>query len=1129
MSTVAGFVGFVVPGTPARAALDRARKPPSTSTTDVIDPTTGFVKTATPPRKGRGSRRRNIEAENAKEFPNAAAMAAATEAFDRLHLKPISIATQISTLAEATLLPDAPPPPLPQVKQFFSFLATKGQSKLGIAGAVGWSLRTTRTFVGRVFAMARLSLSLAFLQVFFSDCRSQLRRAQTATPPKNYREQINAAVQEWSYKEKLLPTATKAKRILRETDLVEFLAACMEGAVGIASNFARLQMQALVSFMYTHGIRPGSIIDANGYQGKGEHLKWGSFWIFHWNKGHRFDESLNVQTSMRNLGRSRVHIDPQLMLEALAITADVFEEDLLKLRAQDPATLTFPIRLKIKATARDLPVFLNTKKTDSLTHAAAAHLLEKIRKFLKWTNFSFISLRYSFASAMIDRLSKTHLRYLMGHARASNLSATTYQVPDRAEDVSGQRFDEHGADFAALALAHSSVAWNRPPPPADDAIKNDPTMKKFVAETAKQLFEEGKQDELILNVLEITAETLEYYMTLSSGATYQGPEPTTSDTAAVEEGLYESLLDAWAATDSTHPFLAVVANDPVNPRLSVLQRHLALIHQDDQKGSRCVWCFTDATLTPEQQNKDHSANYVQHVMACELKHHPNTWRKQGKQSADSDEELEEEECEAIIAAFDEHAEGCFQRLLSFVRGDEVEDDEASERSDEDAPATGSRRAASVAGSDVIMASGRESDVSIRDVSMPGRDSDVSMSSARSGMSFKLTKAKQTINVDVPDSGDGARVLSIAIPVAETGHTNSNTRSHLHAIFFCPICLFDGKLGWRDRLISFPNLNKLMDHLPTHWRKNNSTEINYDKGFECGIPSCPSPATKKTGEMISHLHHEHGYKLIQCTKHCGATSTCDFERCGEDHHDATCFILPAKPIYHNDALLLADSRYPEKLRKPLPDATLVDYRKGDVMKRRYAVLCKAAKVDDFLPTVPPKRRPKKSKAASARRPPPPSPSLPDAASTSADFLLRRCIADVIVLHPEFSEIDTEMLVAANLSVEQLSRLPKSRMPACDRTFSVPEYSKFTKALKKWLEGHELEECVKMLGVEFPGVVNANLAPKLQGEGLSIYDIRDCAAGDLAEYGLDVEEGVWGMMCASIDAWLAARAVVDSVVD
>jgi hypothetical protein len=50
---------------------------------------------------------------------------------------------QSQKAAEDTLAPDTPFPELAAVKQMLYFLATTGESRLGIAGRTGWSLHTT--------------------------------------------------------------------------------------------------------------------------------------------------------------------------------------------------------------------------------------------------------------------------------------------------------------------------------------------------------------------------------------------------------------------------------------------------------------------------------------------------------------------------------------------------------------------------------------------------------------------------------------------------------------------------------------------------------------------------------------------------------------------------------------------------------------------------------------------------------------------------------------------------------------------------------------------------------------------------------------------------------------------------
>ncbi|KAJ7702666.1 hypothetical protein B0H17DRAFT_1176044 [Mycena rosella] len=1129
--SVAGCVGgFRIPGSPAREALERKKKKaaPASTTLPVpgsTDALTGFVNVAAPPRSGRGSRGRNLTAQIAAAFPSATAMAAATDAFDRVHLRPISIATERNhTLAKRLWL------------DWFTQLY-RSADKAAATLKEGRRLPPAR----RGKAVLPLSGDQGAL-----GARDIGRHRLVAAHDAHLRGPH--AVSHWAYKDHAITTLRKVKRMVRESDLVELLAVCLKSTLNIASKFSRIQMMGLVALIYTHGPRPGTLVDANGFEGLGEHVKWKntewmvygydkgaglgiqSFWVFEWAKGQRFDKSLDISTSMRNLGRSRIHIDAQLIIEAL-----------------DPATFTFPFKLTIRESALELPIFRNADKTDALTLNSATHFLAKIRKALNWTNFTWYSLRYSFASSMVDRVSEVHLRYLMGHTSASKLAVSAYQVPDRPVDVSGARFAEENTDFAAMSQAHSSVAWNRPPPPSDDTVKTDPKMKQFIAElaekeaavrskfgadkTAQALFEEGNEHGLVLEAREVQTEMLRYYLTLSSGFADLAPStavltpapPDTPDPAT--SSLIESMMDLWAATDNTHPFLALIASEPDNPRLAVVQRYPALLHLDDEKtGSRCLWCFTDPKLTPAQQNKDHKDHYVQHVGSCELDHHPNHWRcpvciqlipavpkrsntfkhPRGEPklpvvalpSILVDDEMEEEERAAIHDAMAAHAAGCFERLMAIVRGDEGEG--AGESDSEDG-----RLAAD---SDVAMNS--------------AHGSDVSMDSVRSHKT--LIRSQQKRATTGPDRGDGARLLSIQMPF-DAGRSQSRAL-RLHSFFFCPICLFAEGDAWHDRLRSFPNIPKLMAHIATHWRSivtRNAMEIDYKLKFKCGVPPCTSDVVRKTGDMIDHLHKAHQYNLIQCNTHCGnPTSTCDPERCAEKHHDDTCFTLPTKFCFFTDALLLADDHIPTKKRQALPPACLVDYRKTDVQGRWWKALCKTLGIPVFTFTVPGKRRVTKPTT-------PASTSTPAAAPDPVHFTLRRCLAAIVSLHPEFGAVNVEKLIDAGITAEQLSRFPRNLMPECDFAFTLPLYTRFIAAVKQWIVNSELEDAVEMLVSEFPGVVTPDLAVALQRDNLKIYDILDCSAADIAEYGLVVETNVWDLIRRSAEQWLEARATAMAI--
>jgi len=63
-------------------------------------------------------------------------------------------------LAEATLAPGAPVPPLEEIKFLILEMATKGKSGLKL-GRIGWSYHTTRDFVHSIIAVVCDSLSLS--------------------------------------------------------------------------------------------------------------------------------------------------------------------------------------------------------------------------------------------------------------------------------------------------------------------------------------------------------------------------------------------------------------------------------------------------------------------------------------------------------------------------------------------------------------------------------------------------------------------------------------------------------------------------------------------------------------------------------------------------------------------------------------------------------------------------------------------------------------------------------------------------------------------------------------------------------------------------------------------------------
>ncbi|KAJ7361435.1 hypothetical protein DFH08DRAFT_374244 [Mycena albidolilacea] len=770
---------FLSPGTPATRFVRGNKKKKTPAVAADPPPVPGPSLPAPPPRIGR---HRDLGKELIQSFASAGDLATHIALFDIIHLRPISqsFQNQLERLkkfwisfftmsegstqaAEATLAVGAPFPALPKIKAFVHFIATHGRSGLGIGGITGWTVHTTRKFLGRILTM--------------------LGRQRTLSPTKDDRNQLYNAITTWAY-DKVITTKKREKRIVMEDDLAELLAACLHPNTKITTNHARLTLMTVCSFLYTHGVRPGTIVEVIDYKGLGQYLKWKDSewficgwdegagfgmqvaWVFEWGKGQRYDDSLNVKTSQRNLGRTRMHLDSLLFIEALAISADVFEENLIELRARDPTTMTFPFRLHIKKEARDKPVFCRTDGESPLGESHLRHLTKQVKQMLGWPGFHLYCFRYGFASTMLSTLSKENVGYLMGHVSNSVQATTTYQAPHRAVDVAGERFGEQSDSFAEMAARHSSVAWNRTLPPALNELKKDARLKGLMREvartekevqdkygkekTARDLVAEGKRAPCVDKAMDALSEMMTYYMTLSAGsysdpamssantgsssaasivdstvpptsaASSNAPSSSTpssdnasSATAAISplitDDVMNSMMAALGSTDHAHPFIALVASDPVNARLTVIKRFLALLHLDnDELKGLCEWCYSNPQLSEEERKRDHSksGHMGQHLMGCELANNPDHWRcpicgmlvpvlpqtvsapkgmyfKTGQMKSTVNNDLSEAECEAIYGAYVAHSEGCFEHFMDVLRGDVEAVDLAKDVGDDD--------------------------------------------------------------------------------------------------------------------------------------------------------------------------------------------------------------------------------------------------------------------------------------------------------------------------------------------------------------------------------------------------------------------------------------------------------------
>ncbi|KAK7063968.1 hypothetical protein R3P38DRAFT_3164960 [Favolaschia claudopus] len=1243
---------FRVPGTPAtkhvQSVRQRATKAKKKKTVDDTDEDTdvGFAQTTST-----NPRHRNIAKQVVAHHGTHEAMVADTANFDTHHMRPIALSSKNKLVvckrffvqwftqflgsedaAEAMLVPKSPFPPLAALKQYIYFLATTGKSHLGIEGVTGWSMHTTQKFLTRTFSMANVSL----------------KRAGVAGPTQYDKDQLNHAVATWGLEDEILNTHKKTKRIIREHEFRELLAACLKPGFAMNTNHMRLTMMAFVAFLYTHGTRPSTILELPDYKGLGQYLKWGdsewvltgseegagtttqSFWTFHWNKGQRSDKSLMVKTTMRNLSRGRIDIDGQLLLEALAIKAGIFEEDLLELRAKDPKTLSFPIRLTIKESARDLAVFLNAKRDGPFTTPAAQAQARRVKKFLNWDDFTLYTMRYSFASAMIDLIPKAHLRYFMGHHQKSYHAFTTYQAPDRGIDVSGTRFGEANVSSAQLSEDHSSVSWNRPNPAPKDEVFEDPLMAKLVADyvdletevqkkygaetSSRELYESGEHNTTtcVRQAIDALAQALEYYLSLSNGSYASLPPAAASTTASSSKSntvssktsagpsatdvepsptLVRSMIDLFATTEDSHPFQALVATEPNNPRLAVLNRYLGLLQFDDADlCGCCIYCLSNEDLAPEQRNKKYP-NFLQHFMKCELQHNPNTFRcplcgdllpaapkLKGSEfatisNAVVDPDMDDEERVAVHESMCAHLEACYAKFWAVLSAEEGAEEDEEEGLDVDGmpvagaagptsssaaarPLSPTASAASTVGSDVDMdtsASRSASRTASRSASRRGsvdtalpahtpapptakpvssastassksvskrsvrsashHDSDVSMASGaedsdvsmRSVLSIRsVVGSRQKFNTDIDDGGAGARVLSVELAFTQRFQGRAyRTQTY----YFCPIDLFNTDLPWHERLMPMTDINKLMMHIVTHYNKPSQRKDKHN----CGFPACQALDEMALRPFIEHLHKVHGYKLIQCTTHCDG-DTCDPQKCTVDHHDANCFTLPKKFLFHDDARIMADERM-GSARKDLPAATLADYRKQPFKNERARDIFGEHDIAEGF-TLDKLVKPSKKAA-------PKTSNLPTIDPQT--LRLQTCLFAVKERHEEFKSLNVKMLTDAGISLEALAVVKsKNDMPACGMTWTFAAFSLFMRAVREWLQESEIEDCVKMLTEAYPELVASTVAASINRSKLKLADLHEMTADDAKELGFDVTDLVWNRMKDSIEAWSAERS-------
>lgn len=135
-----------------------------------------------------------------------------------------------------------------------------------------------------------------------------------------------------------------------------------------------------------------------------------SFWTFRWMKGMRYDEGdkyassahsflspsfvpdnptppHSLTSSLRSLGRERIHLDAMTYLLPLAIERGVFEDDVLELHKTPEmvdALPSLPYVLKIKPEMEKEPVFLTANREHPATYQSILCMVNKVTGWLGW-------------------------------------------------------------------------------------------------------------------------------------------------------------------------------------------------------------------------------------------------------------------------------------------------------------------------------------------------------------------------------------------------------------------------------------------------------------------------------------------------------------------------------------------------------------------------------------------------------------------------------------------------------------------------------------------------------------------------------------------------------------------------
>jgi len=314
--------------------------------------------------------------------------------------------------------------------------------------------------------------------------------------------------------------------------------------------------------------------------------------------------------------------------------------------------------------------------------------------------------------------------------------------------------------------------------------------------------------------------------------------------------------------NADHPFMPLIHADRVNPRFALLSQYISLIRADNIRAQgKCPWCINDASLTSDVREKNHKDHLAQHMLQCDLKHHPGFTRcpvcgvfLDGPWD-DSDVE--------------DHLEACVRAML-VSHGHLPPTDE-------------DRRLASQPDIDP-----QDHTVGFRDDSgNPDEHPLVLINDPEDQLLARRTG--QTLPQREVVTAGGSPVSSqppVSITPTRGFEALSSFIRHSVAIrgcliYFCPLCLNKKGLAWlydpaehgtskrappEHRLVYFKDKQRMHQHIYAHFSgapsRAGQTQLVYSRTFRCAFPPCDGEIERNLGATIEHLHNVHKYPLLK---------------------------------------------------------------------------------------------------------------------------------------------------------------------------------------------------------------------------------------------------------------------------